>query len=144
MDYLQLLNSRGGSRYEDVTDISKRLKQAALRHRCAVLALCQLNREVDKDRSRNHTNKFRMSDLRESGQIEQDADLILFLEWPYRNDTKEDPDAYFIHCGKRRNGPIRDPLVRTTFNPERQMFGKYNADLNWQPNPGEYAERFYK
>lgn len=146
VDYLQLLNSRGGSRYEEVTDISRRLKQAALRNRCAVLALCQLNRDSDRRRHDRKGDKdhdavcgFRMSDLRESGQIEQDADLILYLEWPFRNNTAEDPDAYFIRCGKRRNGPIREPLIRTTFNPDRQLLGKYHADLAWQPNPDDYA-----
>lgn len=149
VDYLQLLNSRGGSRYEEVTDISRRLKQAALRNRCAVLALCQLNRDSDRRRhdSRRDSDSaavcgFRMSDLRESGQIEQDADLILYLEWPFRNNTEEDPEAYFVRCGKRRNGPIREPLVRTTFNPDRQTFGKYHADFTWTPNPNDYAERY--
>lgn len=136
VDYLQLLDSKGTSRYETVTDISKRLKQAALRNRCAVLALCQLNREIEKRDGRQP----KLSDLRESGQIEQDADVILFLEWPYRNDSEEDPELYQIFCSKRRNGPIRTPLVRTTFNPERQLFGRYQTDLNVQTLPGNYAD----
>lgn len=136
VDYLQLLNSKGGSRYEDVSDISKRLKQAALRNRCAVLALCQLNREIEKRDGRQP----KLSDLRESGQIEQDADLVLFLDWPFRNDADADPERYLVWCGKRRNGPIRSPRVETTFNPERQLFGRYQTDLNVALLPGSYAD----
>ena len=136
VDYLQLLDSKGTSRYENVTDISKRLKQAALRNRCAVIALCQLNREIERRDGRQP----KMSDLRESGQIEQDADVIMFLEWPYRNEPKEDPELYQIYCSKRRNGPIRMPLVRTVFNPERQLFGRFQTDLDVQTLPGNYAD----
>lgn len=138
VDYLQLLDGKGSNRYENVTDISKRLKQAALRNQCAILALCQLNREIEK--RPNSTPK--MSDLRESGQIEQDADTILFLEWPFRSHAEADPDRYHVWCTKRRNGPIRSQLVVTTFNPDRQTFGTHHTDLDWLPEPGEYAAQF--
>jgi KaiC/GvpD/RAD55 family RecA-like ATPase len=136
VDYLQLLDGKGSSRYENVTDISKRLKQAALRNQCAVLALCQLNREIE----RRPDSTPKMSDLRESGQIEQDADTILFLEWPFRSHSNEDPEKYNVWCTKRRNGPIRSPLVVTTFNPDRQTFGKYHPNYDVQELPlGKYV-----
>lgn len=120
VDYLQLLGGRGGTRYEDVTEISRRLKQAAGRNKCAMLALCQMNREVEK------RNDFqpKLSDLRESGQIEQDADMVLMLQWPMKMKHDANPNEYRIFCAKRRNGAIRQPIVQTCFNPERQQFGR--------------------
>lgn len=114
LDYLQLLRRRKTtSRYEDVSDISRRLKQIAGRFDIALLALCQFNRAaVDRE-----NGVPQMSDIRDSGQIEQDADLVLSLQWLDRNK----PD-YRIWCHKRRNGPIRDQLVKTNFNPGRQLF----------------------
>jgi replicative DNA helicase len=127
VDYLQLLNSeRGHNRYESVTEISKRLKQIAVKYRVALLVLCQLNREIEKREQKSPL----LSDLRESGQIEQDADLILFLQWPYRMDSKQDAARYLVWCAKRRNGPIRVPIVETEFDCERQKFGKYETNLD--------------
>src|SRR5690606_3426499 len=80
VDYLQLLTAKSGDRYQDVTEISRRLKQAAKRNSCAVLALSQLNREIEK----RSDYEPKLSDLRESGQIEQDADLVAFLLWPWK------------------------------------------------------------
>lgn len=120
VDYLQLLGSRNAKRYETVTEISQRLKQAATRNECALLALCQLNRSVEN----RDGNIPKLSDLRESGQIEQDADLVLMLQWPLRmNPQHSDPSEYRIFCAKRRNGPIRETFVTTKFNPSRQQFG---------------------
>lgn len=128
VDYLQLLESKKGSRYESVTDISRRLKQLAMRHRVAMLCLCQLNREIEK----RPGNRPQLSDLRESGQIEQDADTVLFLQWPFRMDAKEDPTEYQVWCAKRRNGPIRSPLVKTVFDSERQQFGGYRKHKEFE------------
>lgn len=132
VDYLQLLGCRGQGRYETVTEVSQRLKKAARRNDCALLALCQLNREIEK---RDDWSP-RLSDLRESGQIEQDADLVLFLQWPIRSGAKVkdsqgrevdvDPAEYRIWCAKRRNGAIRNPLVTIQFNPDRQLFSGLN------------------
>lgn len=120
IDYLQLLGSRHGKRYEDVSEVSRRLKQAAARNGCAMLVCCQLNREINKRQNFEPRN----SDLRESGQIEQDADLILFAQWPYRLQCDyQDESEYRIYCTKRRNGPVNSPVVITTWNPERQIVG---------------------
>lgn len=114
LDYLQLLRRRKTtSRYEDVSDISRRLKQAAGRFDVAILALCQFNRAAVERES----GVPQMSNIRDSGQIEQDADLVLSLQWPDRNK----PD-YRIWCHKRRNGPIKDQMVKTNFIAGRQMF----------------------
>lgn len=121
VDYLQLLTGRGLSRYEDVSEISRRLKQAARRNECALLAMCQLNREIEK---RKGSSEPKLSDLRESGQIEQDADLILFLEWCLKNDISGEtsPEKYMVTAAKRRNGAIRTQRVEISFDANRQRF----------------------
>ncbi len=125
VDYLQLLTSRQGSdRYEVVTEISRRIKRCAGRNRIPILALCQLNREVEK----RTDNEPKLSDLRESGQIEQDADLVLFTQWPHKFDTSMPPHMYRIYCAKRRNGPIRTARIETTFDPNRQTIGGYAGE----------------
>lgn len=119
VDYLQLLTGRTTERYEIVTEMSRRLKQCARRNRIPILVLSQLNREIEK----RAENEPKLSDLRESGQIEQDADLIIFTQWPYKFDPMYTPNAYRIYCAKRRNGPIRSPRIETSFNPNRQIIG---------------------
>lgn len=126
IDYLQLL--RGGrdkSRYEDVTDISRRIKQATARNGCSTLLLCQLNREIEKRTGNEFEPK--LSDLRDSGGIEQDADLVLFLVWSFRINAKQYADdqvAYTIWASKRRNGAIKNPRVYTRFDASRQRIGE--------------------
>jgi replicative DNA helicase len=147
VDYLQLLSCRGQGRYETVTEVSQRLKKAARRNDCAMLALCQLNREIEK---RDNWSP-KLSDLRESGQIEQDADLVLFLQWPLRsnaktkdkhgNDVQVDPNEYRIWCAKRRNGAIKSPLVTVRFNPDRQQFdGSIRNAANYVSEFGDWND----
>lgn len=127
IDYLQLLGGRSGgggksaeSRQAEVAEVSRRVKQATRRNLCATLLLSQLNRGIE---SRDDFMP-KMSDLRESGQIEQDADLIVFGVYPHRvNAERFAPDMYRLVCAKRRNGPTRQPLIETTFNPSRQIVG---------------------
>lgn len=116
VDYAQLLKSPGGSVYEQVTNTCKALVAAAKRHGITLIMLCQLNREIEKRK------KFIpvMSDLKESGQFEQDADVILFLVWPHRLDAKLPANEYFVFVAKNRDGEIVNPIVKCRFDPSRQ------------------------
>jgi len=101
VDYLQLARSqrRWDSRVQEVTDISQGLKNLARELKIPVLALSQLSREVEKRGS----STPHLADLRESGALEQDADVVMFL---YRKDA-EDLENVCLKIAKHRNGPLR-------------------------------------
>jgi replicative DNA helicase len=118
IDYLQLLHStarRAENRQQEIADISNGVKALAKELDVPVIVLAQLNRELEKDKNR----KPRMSDLRESGAIEQDADLIGLLYKPAAGDDDEGPsieqEAVPVNLliAKQRNGPTGD--VSLTF-----------------------------
>jgi replicative DNA helicase len=115
VDYLQLLDAaslrREGSRAEEVSVISRSLKQLAKELQVPVVAAAQLSREVEKSPGKK-PRRPRLSDLRESGGIEQDADVVLFLHNPKaREETHERYPEIEIVIGKQRNGPTGEILV---------------------------------
>src|SRR5262249_945471 len=99
VDYLQLIepDSRKENRQEQVASVTRRLKGLARELQIPVLALAQLNRSVE-DRT---DHRPRLSDLRESGAIEQDADVGILLDRP-----DENGDLVCMNVAKQRNGPI--------------------------------------
>ncbi len=117
VDYVQRLRGSGGTEYEWVSDASKKLKQVAMRNNLVFLALCQLNRGVEQ----RNTSSPRMSDLRASGQLEQDADVILFVEYLHRTDpSKHKDDEYRIMVAKNRNRKTHRSVIECKFDTSRQ------------------------
>lgn len=121
VDYAQLLRSPGKSRYEQITNTSITLRQLANSLGIALLVLCQLSRGVEQ-----RPGGFApvLADLKETGQLEQDADVIVFLCWPHRLDRSEPEHKYQFIVGKNRNRPSPDPCVSCRFLPERQAFAE--------------------
>jgi replicative DNA helicase len=105
IDYLQLMRGRreSESRQQEISDISRSLKALAKELNVPVVALSQLSRAIEA----RGDNTPRLSDLRESGALEQDADVIIFLHRPAAKDGMADDarKTAEIHIGKQRNGP---------------------------------------
>lgn len=140
IDYLQLLNStsrRAENRQQEIADISNGIKALAKELNVPIIVLSQLNRELEKEKNR----KPRLSDLRESGAIEQDADLVGLLYKASSEDDDESAaqaqDALPVNLliAKQRNGPTGD--VNLTFLRPYTRFesaAKVNADEILQDN----------
>ncbi|MGW5818069.1 replicative DNA helicase [Streptomyces noursei] len=130
VDYLQLLESgsgrRRGNRQEEVSEISRRLKLLAKELNIPVIALSQLNRGPEQ----RENNTPMVSDLRESGSIEQDADMVILLHRPdaYEKDSPRSGEADLI-IGKARNAPTCTITVGFTGHFSRfQDMGEFSKD----------------
>ncbi|MBC7757051.1 MAG: replicative DNA helicase [Bdellovibrio sp.] len=132
VDYLQLMSApagkQGENRATEISEISRSLKALAKELDCPVVALSQLNRSVEQRPDKRPV----MSDLRESGAIEQDADLILFIyrDEVYNSDSTDKGTAEII-IAKQRNGPIGK--VRLTFIGEHTRFENF-ANAGYMPD----------
>ncbi len=129
IDYLQLMRGssqhRNSNREQEISEISRGLKALAKEIHCPVMALSQLNRSLES----RPDKRPQLSDLRESGAIEQDADLILFIyrDVVYNPDTEDDRVAEII-VGKNRHGPIK--RVKALFEGRYTRFENLSARDN--------------
>lgn len=124
IDYLQLMSGEGrtDSRVQVISEISRALKAVARELKVPVVALSQLSREVEKRPDKRPI----MSDLRESGAIEQDADVIMFIHRDdYQGQETENKGIAQIIIGKQRNGPIG--TVNLAWMPEYTKFGNLGS-----------------
>ncbi len=142
IDYLQLMNASGirfGNRQEEVSTISRNLKSLAKELNIPIIALSQLNRGVES-REGNEGKRPQLSDLRESGAIEQDADLVCFIHRPeyyriYEDEKHKDVRGKAeIIVAKHRNGP--SGALYLNFKAE---FARFENESDYVPMPGEQS-----
>lgn len=147
IDYLQLMNASGmnfGSRQEEVSMISRNLKGLAKELNIPIIALSQLNRSVES-REGNEGKRPQLSDLRESGAIEQDADMVCFIHRPEYYKITEDANGKSmkglaeIIIAKHRNGAVGDVHLR--FRPNFARFENENEG-EITPLPGQETSVF--
>lgn len=131
IDYVQLLQGEGSNKEQRVADVSSRMKNCAMKHDIVVLLLAQLNRQIEnREAAAAHPQ---LADLRDSGGIENDADIVLFPFWPWKlNNEYGDRTEYRIYCRKNRNRGIGHPVIQMTINPGRQRIeGRVEVD-EWE------------
>lgn len=147
VDYLQLMTGESkGNREQEVSNISREMKKLAKELDIPIIALAQLSRDIEKRQGINR--KPQLSDLRESGAIEQDADLICFLWAPSEEEIAQDASLSFrryFRIAKQRNGVLITEDF--DFKNEIQLFGlieegipKNMQNQNWKPIPKDFTQ----
>ena len=137
IDYLQLITSKSASRFEEISDISRKLKALAKTLGVPIVALSQLSRKVEE---RNDKRPM-MSDLRESGQIELDADIIQFI---YRDDYYLKEKSSFPNTAEIITSKFRGGETGTDYLGTQLQYSRFiNLDYVPQPKPEEEEYRPY-
>lgn len=143
VDYLQLIRppSRRSSRQEEVAEISRNLKALAKELSMPVVALAQLSRQVEH----RSDKRPQLADLRESGQIEQDADLIIFIHRPEyykKNPSPEEQGIAELIVAKQRQGPTG--IIKVAFLKDTASFkplaGAISTTEAYEPEPEEFSD----
>jgi replicative DNA helicase len=124
IDYIQLLGADGKDDFHRVSAAFKIVCREARRLKVTLVALCQMNRNVE---SRKEYVPV-MSDLKSAGQLEQDTDVILFPVYPHRHDPSNPKEEFIIHIGKNRNKETNESAVRFKFNAARQTLEMETPD----------------
>jgi replicative DNA helicase len=152
IDYLQLMSgtgeNRNSNREQEISNISRNLKALAKELSVPIIALSQLSREVEKRGAKDGTKMPQLSDLRESGAIEQDADLVMFLYRPdyYDITTNEMGESNrgetIIRIAKHRNGMLETIKLRALLHIQKfveddgSSLGGTGLPDNWKPVTG--------
>jgi archaellum biogenesis ATPase FlaH len=131
IDYAQLLQSKGNGRYEQVTNTSIALRQLTTELNIVTVVLCQLNRQIEGRSS----FQPQMGDLKDSGQLEQDADVLVSLMWAHKMNSSKPEDEYTLFVQKNRNREIKRAVCLCTIEPNRQRIISRDAS----PDIGEYG-----
>ncbi|MGH2565996.1 MAG: replicative DNA helicase, partial [Ginsengibacter sp.] len=151
IDYLQLMSGTGDNRQsnreQEISNISRNLKALAKELNVPIVALSQLSREVEKRGAKDGTKMPQLSDLRESGAIEQDADLVMFLYRPEYYDItsnemgENNRGETIVRIAKHRNGTLETIKLRALLHIQKFVedesggFGGPALPGNWKPVP---------
>ncbi|MFC4263362.1 replicative DNA helicase [Ferruginibacter yonginensis] len=143
IDYLQLMSGsadRNSNREQEISKISRDLKGLAKELQVPIIALSQLSREVEK---RKDGNKMpQLSDLRESGAIEQDADMVMFLYRPEYHDINQDATGDYlkgethVKIAKHRNGSLETVKLRALLHIQKFVEDEEGGSNDFNPNLG--------
>lgn len=146
IDYLQLMttNEKYENKVQEIAKISSSLKSLAKELNIPIIAISQLNRSVESREKKNKGRMPQMSDLRESGSIEQDADIIGFIyrDEYYNEDNKEEEGLADFRIAKHRNGATGK--VKLKFEKHCTKFKNYIADSYYQNIDNESADQSYE
>ncbi|MEX2594191.1 MAG: replicative DNA helicase [Anditalea sp.] len=148
VDYLQLMSgdskgNMGGNREQEISSISRALKKIAKELSVPVIALSQLSRAVE---TRGGDKRPQLSDLRESGAIEQDADIVMFLYRPEYYGITEDEEGHStaglgeVIIAKHRNGSLQN--VKLRFIGKYTKFTDIEMNVPYQPQEALYGSKF--
>ena len=134
IDYLQLIepDDKRIPREQQIAQITRKLKFIAKELDCPLIALAQLNRGVEL----REDKRPKLADLRESGAIEQDADMVMFLHRPDAYDPEDRPGEAEVIVAKHRSGPTG--MVRLTWRKQFMRFDNY-SNLQ-EPESGYFSE----
>lgn len=123
VDYAQLIGGRGHNEQERIADVSYTIKGLTTKFGLRTILLAQMNRGIELRK-----DEPQLSDLRGSGSLEQDADIVLFPFWPWKLDNNyPHPDEYRIYQRKNRNRGIKSECSIVKFNPTRQVISAMEA-----------------
>ncbi len=137
VDYLQLIGAadKRAPREQQVSDISRRMKLLAKSLEIPIICLAQLNREVEKDKDK----RPKLSHLRESGSIEQDADIVAFIHRPDVYDEHDRPNEADLIVAKHRNGATGD--VKLRFEKKWMQFQDLAPSFSSPPQSFQYESQ---